>query len=349
MRKYWKNLSRRERILTGAAGAMLVFSGCFLMIYRAVENVNQLDKRVGQLEQELLNLRDQEAKSASAESAFREMAAEHSSEWTEQEIQDRLRIEIYRLALRDVNKQKPRQRDYMVRIRTLRAGTLHDEEEGYREYQLGFRLESAKLMDVIRFVERLQKSKQSLRLDGLDITRNPAGTEVSTFLDITRTILNSTPEDAETDTAPDSIFAGGGFERWDGNGAPAGWDTNNCALSPNEEFATDGTTCLKVAAQGGGAQVYALQSLAGGRSYRMELDIIANGRVIVGAGDPATGRLYDGARAIDGNGEVYRCVFTFTPPGDPTGTREVWAPLVRLEGAGSTAYIDDVRLRPMEY
>ncbi len=347
MRAYWAKLSARERRLFYGTGGMLALSLCFLIGYRGQQNIRSLDQRIAQLEQDLVNLREQDAQSSSAEKAFRAMSAQHSSAWSKEEIEDRLRQEVYRLALKDLDKKDPKQADYMVSIPNLRAGTLHeDEDEGYREYQLALRIDPAGPMNVMSFIERLQKSNQSLRIDGLELGRQPSGTPVHAFIDLTRTVLNSDP-DAAPDESQDAavLLADGGFELWDDEDAPPGWSADGCRMTRNLEFATEGKGCLEAVATSDGGAVYAKSMLQTGRSYRLSFDVTSEAPVLLGVREPGAADAFTQARQIEGGGNTYRCELLFTPASGANET-EVWAPYVELSESGQPVYLDNVQLTP---
>jgi hypothetical protein len=187
------NLSAREKRLAVLTLLVLVGAGCVLLALQARDHVASLDRRIVQLEQELLNLTQQNAQRSAVEAAYLEVVATHSSEMTKAEIHDNLRREIFSLAKRTVKGKKgqPDRQVSLVKIPTLREGMLREEGEGYREYQVQFRILGTTLPNVMQFLQRIETSSQILRIDGLDLGRPPESTRVHATLVITRTVLDS--------------------------------------------------------------------------------------------------------------------------------------------------------------
>lgn len=187
------NLSGREKRLAALTLLVLVGAGCAFVALKAHNHIVSLDRKMVQLEQELLNLGQQDAQRGAIDAAYREVVATHSSEMTKAEIHDNLRREIFSLAKRTVKGkegQTDRQID-LVKIPTLREGKLKEEGEGYREYQVQFRILSTRLSNVMWFLKRIETSNQILRIDRLDLGRPPGSTLVHATLVITRTVLDN--------------------------------------------------------------------------------------------------------------------------------------------------------------
>lgn len=202
------NLSARERRLAALTLVVLTGAVCVLLGLRVYNHIASLDGKVAQLEQELLNLTQQSAQRGSVEAAYREVVRVHSSEMTKEEIHDNLRREIFSLAMTTVQGKKggPDRQVELVKIPTLREGQLKEEGEGYREYQIRFRIPSTGVRNLMRFLQRIETSSQILRIDGLDMGRSPGSTKIHATLIITRTVLDS-PDAAR------ARIAGGGRRR----------------------------------------------------------------------------------------------------------------------------------------
>lgn len=187
------NLSAREKRLAALVLLVLVGAGSLLLALKARNHIASLDSKMVQLEQELLNLTQQNAQRSAVEAAYRKVVATHSSEMTKAEIHDNLRREIFSLAKRTVKgkKGRPDRQVDLVKIPTLREGTLKEEGEGYREYQVQVRILSTTLPDLLLFLQRIETSTQILRIDGLDLGRSPESTRVHATLVITRTVLDN--------------------------------------------------------------------------------------------------------------------------------------------------------------
>ena len=202
MSSVFTHLSAREKRLAVLTLLVLVGAACVMLGLQAHNHVARLDGKIAQLEQELLNLTQQNAQRSAVEAAYREVVATHSSEMTKEEIHDNLRREIFSLAKWNVTGKegRPDRQVDLVKIPTLREGTLKDEGEGYREYQVQFRIPSTRARNLMRFLLRIETSRQILRIDGLDLGRSPESTQVHATLVITRTVLDS----------PDSVPQRGG-------------------------------------------------------------------------------------------------------------------------------------------
>ena len=202
MASVFRSLSGREKRLAAITLLVLVGSASVMLGLQARNRVASLDGKIAQLEQELLNLTQQSAQRSAVDAAYLEIAATHSSEMTKEEIHDNLRREIFSLAKTTVKGKdgRPDRQVDLVKIPTLREGLLKEEGEGYREYQVQFRILSTKVGNLMRFLQRIETSSQILRIDGLDLGRSLESTRVHATLVITRTVLDS----------PDAVPQAGG-------------------------------------------------------------------------------------------------------------------------------------------
>lgn len=195
MSKKTSTLSAREQRLLGLTVA-LVASVVFLGIgYKGYDYLNILNRQIANSEQELLNLHEQTLQSRSVDAAFQQVVSEHSTGQSKEEIHDSLRREIYRLALKDPNTPESEQgtnesSKYLVQIPTLREGVLREEGEGYREYQIRFRIPSCTLETALEFLKRLEQSNQLLRIDTFELSRPHLTSEISLTIEVTRTVLS---------------------------------------------------------------------------------------------------------------------------------------------------------------
>ncbi len=201
MDNVFTKLSAREKRLAVLTLLVLVGAASVMLGLQAHGHVAGLDGKIAQLEQELLNLTQQNAQRSSVEAAYREVVATHSSEMTKEEIHDNLRREISSLTKRTVKGKKgqPDRQVDLVKIPTLREGLLKEEGEGYREYQIQFRILSTRLDNLMWFLKRIETSSQILRIDRIDLGRPPGSTQVHATLVITRTVLDD----------PDAVPQGG--------------------------------------------------------------------------------------------------------------------------------------------
>ena len=186
-------LNPRERAMVTVIGVLLVGGGLVFAGVQGYNKIDSLDLEIDRLEQELLNLAQQNAQQGAVETAYREVVAEHSSDLSKEEIHDNLRREIFRASKTTVKGKdgKPDRERNLVKIPTLREGILKEESEGYREYQIRFRIPQARLRDLVRFVQRIETSNQILRIDSLDLTRAPQAKLVEASIVITRIVLDT--------------------------------------------------------------------------------------------------------------------------------------------------------------
>lgn len=351
MIRYWEKLSGRERRLAALTAAVIVATAAVLLISKTLNRIEQLDSTIAQLEQDLLNYRAQEARGLSVDKAFAAVAGQHSSSWTEAEIHNRLRQEIYRLALEDpYNPTKNPSK--LVEIPTLRQGTLKEGGAGYREYQLSIKIPHTDIYSLLMFLLRLLSSPQSLRIDALDIGRAPSSQWVASTITVTRTVVDGAPASADApppqasqESPEDTGMA------WDG-GALEGWQVQGATLelaAAAERFYTSDGDCLKAQAKtpagGEPAAVFWTQELETGVAYELLLDAIGEGPATLevrldGAPEP----LAQGEPLMP-DGKPYHYRHTFTVPGAPGERAPVQAPYVRIAGEDAAVYLDNVTVR----
>lgn len=351
MRKYWQNLSMREKRLAWATAGLLVAGSVFAGAYRANGFLSELDSRVAQIEQELRNLTIQLNQKDSVESAYQDMAADHSSKWSKEEIHDRLRREIYRLALKEPPPAGSgaavahlTRKDYMVRIPMLREGALNEDAEGYREYQIRFRIPATKIGYLLRFVGRLQASPQVLRIDSLDFARSPASKVASVTLEVTRTVM-------ETDIESDTVFAGeagqlanSGFEVWDKalkRFYP--WESEGVEVRPTANFVTEGNWCLEAIASESEGTIYQLQRLDAATSYTLSMDITSTAPALLRV-QRSNGKTFVGQQKVIADGKTYRYEITLNTNGEPGGIQVLLAPYIVVEPGNGHLYLDNVQI-----
>jgi hypothetical protein len=291
----------------------------------------------------------------SVNTAFEAMAQQHSSQWTQEEIHDRLRREIRRLAMRDVPPPGNPVPDstapgsLLVSIPQMPIGSLVDSGEGYRSYQINFKTEAAPIQDITLFLERLQRSDQALRVESLELVRQPLANVATANIRVTRTIIDDvvsggTGEAEETPATALSLL-NPGFEEWDSaTGQFPGWKTEECSVSQHGAQVTEGQVCLRAQSTGTGGRVFQSTPLAAGRTYELAFDAIAMGPARVEVVDDASGKVYAGGQALTPNGAPYRYRLQFTAAGKPGAPVSIRAPQLVIEGAGSVVLMDNVSL-----
>lgn len=198
----WQGLMPREQHLALAVACLVALMLVFLVVRTGRTRLQQHEAALSRLQDELSLYERLVTEREAVEAQFGEVATQHSSAWSEPEILDRLRQEIYRLA-----QKKPPALDengipvsssgeggHLVEIPALGQGRLNDANEGYREYSISFKVPPAPLPNMMTFLQRLQNSPQSLRIDGLEIVRPHQETSVTAHIDLTRIIVDGMPE-----------------------------------------------------------------------------------------------------------------------------------------------------------
>lgn len=356
MTSFWNNMSGREQRLLAVTFLMIAVGMAYLLGMRAIRSVSALDKRIDQLEQELINLTEQHVSSTAVEKAFRRVATERSSHWTEQEIHDRLRREIYRLALisppapgRESELSTISQRDYLVSIPVLREGVLNDDGAGYLEYQIPIRISPpTSLENILTFVERIQRSPQYLRIDGIEITRGVIDTVVSASLIITRTVVDRPPNDeefTEIKVYQENYLENASFEYWNAvEETFETWEISGTDAKRVNDFASDGQWCLEATLESGEGFVYQNVELVVGEPYVLSLDLRSEGNVAISIQDENGPIFADQAATIPSGGEFSHYTIEFVLPGEAGSVRTVRAPFIRLSGEGTHLYLDNATL-----
>lgn len=206
----FRKMSAREQRLALAVAGLVALFAVFMTFRGARDQLRQLDAMIDIRQQDILNYTYLLALNQSVEEQFRKVAMQHSSAWSEAEIQDRLRQEIYRLA----QNEPPALDENGIPVRTtgesgnlvvpsLQPGNLLPGGEDYREFALKLQVMPVPFPSMLEFIERLQSSPQSLRIDGLDLMRSPLDTFVAADIDITRIIAEGvSAEGAESPARP---------------------------------------------------------------------------------------------------------------------------------------------------
>ncbi len=193
-------MNPRERRLLAVTLSVVLIAGLFLGVRGALLHLRDLDGRIGQLEFELENLKQQYVQRDAVDAAYNAVITEHSSSLTVAEIHDHLRREIFKLAQVPLpaTEDKPERVMQLVRIPTLEMGELK-ETNGHREYHIRFDIPAARLDRLLGFLQRIETSDQLLRIDRVEVGRVPGTQRVHAALEITRTVLDN-PESAAAGT-----------------------------------------------------------------------------------------------------------------------------------------------------
>ena len=191
----FKSLTSREQRLLALTLTLLIVIVVGVAGYKGYDHLRIMDRRISSIEQELLNLNEQILQQDTVEAAYSQVVSEHSTVLTKEEIHDSLRREILRLRLSNPDIPESEQKGseeekYIVQIPVLREGLLSEEGEGYREYQIRFRVPSCTIKNALEFLKRLEESDLLLRIDSYEMTRPHTSTRISLMIEVTRTVLS---------------------------------------------------------------------------------------------------------------------------------------------------------------
>ncbi len=354
-----KKLSPSERKLAILAGVLLLASIFVVGTLRALDSLASMDETIYGLQQDLLYYKQLTVQAEAVEKAYQAIAAQHSSQWTQEEIHDRLGREIRRLAAKNLPQPgvevPPAQAgNVLVDIRSMPSGTLEDSGEGYRSYTITFRTEQAPVLSLATFLERLQQSDQALRVDSIDISRQPAINSVTAFMKVTRTVIGA--PSAETPVAPPkapaevgNLVRNPGFEEWDPQTSTAKeWSGQGCTVTQSQDNVTEGKSSLRVAADQDAAAFYQEQNLVGGSTYEVVLDLQAEAPANITVANGSDGVPLGEGQAARSDSAVYRYRLRFTVPGESGATVSIRAPYIVLSTKTAVVTVDNVSLTRME-
>jgi len=346
----WQRLSKSEQRLAAAVGAMLVLWVVFMTLQRSLAAVDRLDRRIDRMQQDLVNYNFQMAVRQSVETEFAKVAAQHSSQWTEAEIYDRLKLEIYRLAEKEpppldeqgVPVKSTSDKGRLVNIPGLGKGTLHDSGEGYREYRITFSVPPVDLESLTAFLTRLLESPQSLRIDGLEMTRGELDTQAGATIHLTRIVAN---QSLEVLASPDSkAEAMAATEPVQGDLDVRHWRSAGCHLDVSADYGLGGSEALLAKATGREAHLRMMRSLDPGETYDLYLDCRVTGPGRLAVSDEDGKNLLESPEPLRDDGQPYRYHIRFTVP-EGRGKIEHGVPCLLLDEAGAVAFVDKLVLK----
>lgn len=323
----WQKRTAREQILALAVLGLLILLFLFAGANHALAILGRMDRDIERLSTDIINYQYQIARRDSIDARFAQVATQHSSAWTESQIRDRLRLEIYRLANRippgldadGIPLSTNGEGGALVSIPKLGQGRLEEGGDGYREYQISVQIPPAPVEDLLAYLERLQSSPQSLRLDRVDLRRDPAQSMLRASLDITRIVVD-TP--FFTSTAPEHTPLPQPGENLL---TPDDWQRSGCDIHGS----ADGT--LIVAALEANGRAILHRRLPSGVTYDLRLTISTEG----------TARIVVASEHADFSGEAMGPIETggawmvlrtrFTVPDHPLGQVDVQVPAITFE------------------
>ncbi len=342
----FQRLSLREQRLALAVASLLALFVCFRVLRGALGYLDQMDNTIDRLQGDIVNFSFQITRKESVEAQYERVAAQHSSAWTQAEIHDRLRQEIYRLAERQPSALDANgipigtgtASGKLVEIPAIGQGNLLETEGGFREYRLRFDIPDAELKDIVDFLDRLQMSPQALRIDGLDIIRDPFSSKVRTAVEIARIIASDTTEVAAK--ASGGHTAGEGLTPQELK--PALWECEDCAAEMAGDVETGQTPALFARSTQGGGRFFMPRALPAGAVYELVIDARAQGEVWLGAraGDAKAENAGDQDLPVVGEGQASRYTVRYTVPGTAGARTQVQLPHFNLAEPGATVWID---------
>ena len=360
MSNAWGRLSTRERRLAGVVAVLLCVAAFWIVLRAASIRLGRLDDEIAGLEDRLAVLKRLQAHGKDLEDAFAVVAEQHSSAWTEEAIHERLRDEIYRLAMKtppgpgaELAEAARLPAAYLVDIPRLPAGTL-DAGEGYREYRIEFDVAPARIGNIVTFLTRLKMSPQALRIERVELGREPESDAVKARIEVTRTIVDAVPggeeapqlvpAGAETATDDGNLARNGRFEEWDDTSARClEWEAEGCHVTRSAFGAADGTAGLEACAGRGGGAVFQWQELTAGKEYDVQLEVAAQGTARFEIASQS-GVPFAGSQTIVGDGQTYRYHARFVVPGTPGAPVALRVPVVALDGEGTVVRLNNAVL-----
>lgn len=331
--RFWRARNPREQKLALVVGVLLGAMLLMSVVQGSLLKLRQLDTEISRLQDDILMYHDLIGRKQIVESQYSRVATQHSSAWSAPEIQERLRQEIYRLARKTpppLNEEgipttTTSTEGNLVEIPALGQGSLGGAtDEEYRQYSIGFRVPPTEFTAVLAFLERLQSSPQSLRIDGLELIRQPDNTQVTAHINLTRIIVAGQVASASAYREPDPL-----------NLDPAQWHGEGCTLTPAGDS-------LEVRAMAEEAVVYSTRALPAGATYELVVELAGSVSGTLGIGGP-DGDAFTGAVPLRDDGGAYRYVLRFTVPlGSVQPTLQL--PLIRFGGESAFLRITHVAL-----
>lgn len=338
--KYWVRLSGREQtLLIGVIICMVAFS--INLVYRSATNyIRDLDNTINRLQEDLINYNHQLALKQVVDAEYAQVAQQHSSKWTEAEIHDRLRQELYRLA----QKYPPELDEEGIPIRTVTAtgslveipslqqGVLRNVDQNYREYTINLRIPSANFDAIISFMQRLLSSPQSLRIDNLDLRRSPFDEKINAEMDITRiitagitntqSISNSSAIELSLDPI-DWVYTGGTLTK-----------ATDSATQKNYIIAESNTSKMDISY---------VRAYKPGEKWTLEIDISTTAPATIFASSP-DGIEFEGVERLKKAESIYRYQVNVEIPKTKMDRVRVRLPHIQIEGEGQKLRIYGGRL-----
>lgn len=338
----WRQMNKRERNLALVTAVLLLLFLGWALVGGALSRLEDRRAQVDRLQEQVVGATYQISRKQQVEADYAIVAAQHSSAWDKYEVYERLRQEIFRLAQKvpppldenGVPVKATSDSGVLVNIPELRQGTMEETDKGYREYKISFRIPSVEITDLFNFLDRLQQSPQTLRIDGLTFARDWNATLVAADIDLTRIIVDGAAAGASADAAQRLTLTAVDL-------SPASWTAEDGALSP-----TAGGLLLE--AQEDRSALYFEQSLPGASSYDCIVEVSSTGRGMLGIATAADGVPLPGAERLPDDGGVYRVHLRFTVPGESGQPVLMRVPYLTLNDYGTQLEVHRLELRRAE-
>lgn len=333
--EYWAQLSARERRLAIIVATLVVLAGVLISARRALDRIQDLDQQILLVEDGLVSSAQQIKVREAVEAEYQKVAWQHSSAWTEAEILDRLRNEIFRLAQNmpsplneeGIAEQVENESGYLIGRPQLGEGSLEQDEEGYREYRIRVRIQDEPFPNFVDYIERLQMSPQSLRIDALELTRRVLDNHVTASLDITRIIVNR--RETPWSKVPQGLDA---------------WVNRGCRITRGPAVGAEADEAVVLEPAGPQGAAYLELEVEAGATYEVQFIAKASGNAVVQVYDSSAGANLEGELPLENDGRFhsYRLRFTVAPSGPGAGLR---LPFVMLKSADAQVCLAGVSIR----
>jgi len=311
------------------------------MIYRSVTDyIQELDNSVNRLQQDLINYHHQLALKQVVDTEYAQVALQHSSKWTEAEIHDRLRQELYRLAQKyppeldedGIPIRTVTETGSLVKIPSLQQGVLRNVDQNYREYTINLKIPYADFISVISFMQRLLTSPQSLRIDNLDLRRSPFDEKINAEMDITRIITAGITE-------VQSVSGGSVIEL---SLDPVDWAYTGGTLSKSSDPIIKKNYII-AESNSGKMDIFYVRAFKPGEKWTLEIDISTTAQALIFASSP-DGIEFEGSERLKKDENIYRYKISVEIPKVKMERVRVRIPHIQIEGEGQKLRIYGGRL-----
>ncbi|HEO71650.1 MAG TPA: hypothetical protein ENN80_10335 [Candidatus Hydrogenedentes bacterium] len=192
------------------------------------------------------------------------------------------------------------------------------------------------------FLERLQASEQSLRIDAFQISRSPMSDAVSCMLEVTRTVVDGAPETPRSGPASDqrngTIRVGLG-ERVEA------WKTAHCELARVADEAALGPDCVRARAEKSDASLSLPVELDTGADYVLFVDLKATAPASLGVRPQGNNQSDRSNIDVPGDGKRRQYHLRFSVPGPPGRQTVFEAPVIAFGEENGEVLVDGIVLR----